>query len=140
MRSGSIPVAVRILILLVLMVGSFAIGWQSTPGPTASAQVAAPDSPDAVSGIHTCTISNVAVYENRMHIRCTTAAATTIYYFAYADTGLDGPMANRFLAAAFTAQSLGRQLSIGYYDSSTENPTGCLASDCRKLSYVAVLP
>jgi hypothetical protein len=77
----------------------------------------------------------------RVHIRCdkpwtNPSTGATASYFAVATTEAAAPLVQ---AAGNTASAAGKNVEIWFRWSSTENPSGCGTSDCRKLTGIAVL-
>jgi len=106
---------------------------------------AAPDEPAA--NPHTCTIAQIAVLENRIHVRCTNVLtifrpaplpSLSIYYFAAAGDEEHMINTNRYLTILNTAFALGIPVDIGWLSDSESNPEGCLADDCRGISSVGI--
>ena len=98
----------------------------------------------AMGGDRDCTISHISVLEDRIHVKCSTPepnlpAFFTVVYFYAASTANAGN-ANRMLALLNTAYTLGKIVHISYDSSSANNPSGCLATDCRKLTGVLLVP
>jgi len=133
-RSG-----LRVLALLVislLLGGSILLSRQAQ---------AAPDEPAA--NPHVCTIDNIAVYDSRIHVRCTNALTLlrpaplpplNIYYFAANADEEHMINTNRYLTILNTAFALGIPVDIGWLSNSESNPEGCLADDCRGISSVGI--
>jgi len=108
---------------------------------------AAPDEPAA--NPHVCTIDSIAVYDSRIHVRCTNALIITrpaplpplnIYYFAANADEEHMITTNRYLTLLNTGFALGKQVAIGWLTSSEDNPPGCQTDDCRGIDYMALLP
>ena len=94
-------------------------------------------SPDANVWV-SCTPANVAVFAERVHVKCT-AAVSGIWYFAVSTQ--NPASAARFLSVMSTAQAAGRTLSIWYNPSDTSGAAwGCQSSDCRAMQAVAFGP
>jgi len=91
----------------------------------------APESPDAS---FTCTPTRIAVFPNRVHVRCDAAAppGNAIWYFA-APTGTDSKYANRVLSIMLTAQALSKDIWIFYDLAGNGAAWGCQADDCRPI-------
>ena len=80
-----------------------------------------------------CTPANVAVYETRVHVKCTSAAPGGILYFAYPTD--DIAKSSQVLSVLSTALAAGRQLSILYNASDTSGSAfGCQTNDCRTIT------
>jgi hypothetical protein len=83
----------------------------------------------ALAAEASCVPVQVAVYINRLHVRCA-AAVGGIRYFAMATS--DAALSARVLSILTTAQVAGRTLGIEYEPSDTTGAAiGCLAADCR---------
>lgn len=135
-------VALVILLAASLLVGSLATGNQPASAQSVDDPVApvAPVDLAAPEGEFWCTISNVAVYGNRIHVYCP-ASVGVIDYFAYPLTSAEeSRQANRFLVILNTALSLGKRVYV-YYDSSFKsNPPGCATANCRLLTGLLIEP
>ena len=81
-----------------------------------------------------CTPTEVAVFENRIHARCSTAAkvgTANIWFWAVPTS--DAHHANRFLSTASSALISGRKLLFAYNPQDSSGKSfGCQANDCRK--------
>ncbi len=108
---------------------------------------AAPDLPDA--NPHRCTIDHIAVYDSRIHVRCTNPLLITrpaplpplsIYYFAANGDEAHMITTNRFLTLLNSGFALGKQVDIGWFTSTDQNPPGCLTNDCRGIDFLVLLP
>jgi hypothetical protein len=87
-----------------------------------------------------CTVGEVAVYYNRVHIFCSGPAVTDISdgaggirFFALA---ISDPMAAHAVTIASAALVSGRPISLTYAPGASNNPEGCAAHDCRKIANV----
>lgn len=91
-------------------------------------------SPDA-SAFHTCTVVEIAAFEDRIHVRCTTApsSAPAVFFFAASTLPANSQNANRFLTLLNTALALNKTVYLWYDTSSSANPSGCSTGDCRKI-------
>jgi hypothetical protein len=131
------------LVALALVGGSYILGARSMGTRRVSAEdglpAIDPAAPEATSSTFTCNINQVAVWENRIHVRCSPANGN-IAYFAYATDPLHGAQANRYLALADTAYALGHRLVVGYWSDSMANPPSCNANDCRKITALTMVP
>ncbi len=82
-----------------------------------------------------CTVGEVAVYYNRVHVFCSSGGVTdegsTIRFFA---VGITDPMAPHVVAIASAAAASGRPVSIAYVPGAASNPEGCGAHDCRRIA------
>ena len=95
-------------------------------------------SPEEPTVQHVCAPSNVAVFTNRIHVRCATATDAGIRYFAVATS--DSRHAARVLSLLLTAKASGQRVGVDYglNDVSGVN-IGCLASDCRLIRWVYIV-
>lgn len=82
------------------------------------------------AGWSTCTPARVAVFSNRVHVKCAVANAGILYY-AFPTT--DQAAAARILAILNSALLTGRSLTVlnDPADTTSGPPVGCQASDCR---------
>jgi hypothetical protein len=87
----------------------------------------------AVAAEALCTPTEVAVFLNRIHVRCeqpTRDGNRTIWFFAVPTS--NAQRANRFLSTATTALVASRTLRFHYDAGNTSGAAfGCLAFDCR---------
>jgi hypothetical protein len=87
----------------------------------------------ASSSEYSCKPTEVTVWQNRVHVRCTQSVndgSTAIWYWAVATS--DAERANRFLSAGSTALVSGRTLYFSWTAGDTSGVAyGCLARDCR---------
>lgn len=128
------------LVLLALLAGSFFVGRSFADRQVSYAQSegipAAPADPNFSS--FACTnVSNVAVFENRIHVKCATVNVVggtyNVYYYAHPTDSFAGYTASRMLAVGQTAFALDKPVWIYYEASTSYNPTGCNTGDCRLL-------
>lgn len=128
------------LAVIVLIAGSFFAGRQLTGRE--GAQVHAEDTfvttqrPEAY---FTCIPEQVAVFSNRMHVRCSNSPGSGIYFFAYPIKESPGYMANRWIAVSQSALALNKTLVVHYNSDSNYNPAGCWTKDCRLLTGLVLL-
>lgn len=80
-----------------------------------------------------CYLDNVAAFENRIHIRCTTAAFDDVKYFAIENTRENEELISRVMAISLTNMTMNWPVWVYYEASSSYNPPGCNTGDCRKL-------
>jgi zona occludens toxin (predicted ATPase) len=119
-----------------LVMGTFSFTSKtsaSSPDAAAAEQPAAALAPVAATA--TCTPIQVAIFSNRIHVRCA-APVGGISYFAYPTS--NGTQADRYLSMLLEAQVAHRNLTV-WYDPNTTSGTsyGCLASDCRPIDALA---
>ena len=126
------------VLVLGLVGGSFLLGsLREGPRSVRAQDVLAPGAPDAYT---TCTIiENVAVFENRVHVKCSPGVGL-IKYFAYATDSAHSSTANRMLAVANSAYAVGDKLGVWYNSSSSNNPPGCQVNDCRLMEGLVWVP
>ena len=125
------------LVIAGLIVASFLAGQLIGRTPVAQASGSEP-APQMASARYTCTLTEVGVIDNRIHIRCSTAiSGTSISYFSYPVTGVN---TNRILAVGLTANALGKKVALDYETSTASNPAGCLTSDCRYFYTLWIIP
>jgi hypothetical protein len=93
---------------------------------------------EAVTASYLCYPNNVAVFENRIHVRCTTAAAGGISYFAFRNT--DAAQAARHLSLLLVAYTTDSGIWVYYDPNDTSGDAwGCNASDCRVFTGVSMV-
>ena len=131
------------LVMGFLILAALLLVFQALPGRAQDPQpdFAAPQSADA--GPHPCTIANIAVFQTRIHVKCTTPAlvdSSNIYFFAASGAVADAVTTNRFLTMLNTAYALGKPVYVYYYTSTSLNPTGCLTHDCRGIDWLYLVP
>ncbi len=139
MEQKKLRFVVFLFVVLALLAGSFVAGRSLADRRVSHAQSsdvpAAPADPNFSS--FTCAnVSNVAVFENRIHVKCATAKVVgtdNVYYFAYPTGSFDGYTASRMLAVGQTAFALDKPVWIYYEASTSYNPPGCNTGDCRLL-------
>jgi hypothetical protein len=85
-----------------------------------------------------CYANNVAVFENRIHVRCTTAAAGGISYFAFRNT--DAAQTARHLSLLLVAYTTDSGIWVYYDPNDTSGGAwGCNVSDCRVFTGVSMV-
>jgi hypothetical protein len=127
-------------VVLVLLAGSFHVGRSSADRRVSAAQMAvSPASPDSPEASFACDVTNVAAFDNRIHVRCSVSPGNGIYYFAHPTSSGSGWTANRMLAVAQTAFALNKPVWVYYNLSSDYNPPGCYTSDCRLLTGISMV-
>ena len=138
---------VFLFIVLALLAGSFLVGRSFADRKVTHAQSeGAPPAPaDPNWSTFACSnVSNVAVWENRIHVKCATVnpvgdPADNVYYYAYPTGSFDGYTANRLLALGQAAFALDKPAWIYYQASRDYNPPGCNLGDCRLLVGLSVV-
>jgi hypothetical protein len=109
------------------------------PAPVLAAapqQEVQPSSEEAALAVHECSIQNVGVFDNRVHVRCWNGAGA-VFYFA-APTS-DAVRANRILSLLLTAQAAGKRLEVGYDPAANGSGFGCQVANCRPIIHVLAL-
>jgi len=116
--------------LLALAVCAGALAPLAAPTRT----LADPPIADEISIV--CTSVNTAVYPgSRVHLKCSEtwenpSTGATANFFA-ADAG--SSQAGQVVAIGVAAQTFDKKVRIRFRSSSTDNPSGCDTSNCRKL-------
>jgi hypothetical protein len=91
----------------------------------------------AASTFFTCKSVDVAVYPERIHVRCAQAASGGIVFFAVPTA--NSAHAARILSALLMAHSVGKNVVVEFDPNDTTGTAfGCAANDCRRLLSVAV--
>jgi|ERR1044072_157315 hypothetical protein len=126
------------LVFGALMTGAFSFNSKtsaSSPDAAAAEQPAVASAPLAAAATTTCTPIQVAIFSNRIHVRCA-APVGGISYFAFPTS--NATQADRYLSMLLDAQVAHRNLTV-WYDPNTTSGTsyGCLASDCRPIDALA---
>jgi hypothetical protein len=102
-----------------------------------------------------CVVVDIAAFVNRVHVHCVVPSGVHsglytrgyepppqpdvgIVYFAVG-TASDPGLADRVLRLATSAAQLNKPVHIFYRTDPAENPPGCLAADCRKLTGFVLL-
>ncbi len=133
-----IVLAALAVITLGLALGAITFGNRAQAAVPASGS-GAPSAPDA--GPFGCTIQNIAVFSNRIHVHCTSAIPnTSITYFAANGDSAHALATNRFLVMLNTAYSLGKPVYIYYLSDTANNPPGCNTGDCRAIDWMYIVP
>ncbi|NOZ51153.1 MAG: hypothetical protein GXP37_14075 [Chloroflexi bacterium] len=143
-RSRLIKGAIALLMMFVIgFFGAWIVQASSgtTADPAAVVQSSGNDtlvgitSPSSASWVN-CTANSVAVFSNRIHVRCT-QSYSGIRYFAYPTT--DAASVARFLSILTSAQVSGHLLQV-LYDPADHSGTSysCASNDCRPIQAVAL--
>ena len=85
-----------------------------------------------------CTVGEVAVYPDRIHVFCSAGGGNSptgggpvaIKYFA---VEIGSPIAANAVSIASAATVHGRPVAITFDHDASDNPAGCLPGDCRRL-------
>jgi hypothetical protein len=107
-----------------------------------AATVARADPPLAAEHSITCKPTQVAVFPgSRVHVKCdkpwtNPSTSAKAWYFALALTDAAAPLVQ---AAGDTAIGSGKKVLVYFRTDASENPGGCLTTDCRKLTGIAVV-
>ena len=98
-----------------------------------------PNAPTA--GPHQCNIDNIAVFDNRIHVKCLSPVpSTSIRYFAASGDSEHMIATNRFLMLLNTAYALGKPVYVHYFGDSVDNIAGCNVGDCRTIEWMYIVP
>lgn len=136
---GNVALLVAAL-LLGIVLGPWLVG--SLSGVALSEEVAAVPAqevePAAPAG-HICNISEVGIFDNRIHIRCYTGGEPggAITYFA-APTS-DTQRAARLLSMMLTADAAGKRLFVAYDTAASGAAFSCAVSNCRPIQYLIMI-
>jgi hypothetical protein len=130
-----------LMALLIVAVACFAVGNAVTERSSVQAQ--APAAPGlAPSAVGTCTIVQLAAYDNRIHVECQAntggIGATIVFFAAPTETPAEARVANRYMALLMEARALGLLPAISWASGSASNPPECLSTNCRLLTGVAL--
>lgn len=129
-------------VLLTALLGIAFLAGRAAARPnmaSAQAQTGADPLAGPNAASFSCSVNNVAAFDTRIHLRCTTSPGGGIYYFAYASDPAHFSTANQILAVANTAFALGKPVYVYYNSNSSLNPPGCNVSDCRGLVGVSMV-
>lgn len=114
----------RILITAFALASALTANTVTLPAPAAAADQN-----------RTCKVENVAVLNNRVHVRCDAIPGGGLLkppvFFA---VELNNPMADKLIALASQALISNRPLYLTYEGTLAANPPGCLPQDCRRLT------
>lgn len=82
-----------------------------------------------------CTVREVAVFTDRVHVLCSASATATFGGLreAYFSVEANSPIANGLVTLASQAVASQRRILITFDSSTGANPAGCLARDCRRV-------
>jgi len=145
MRHSQLRSAVIVVVVIILLAGSFLAGRTSSTQRLTRTQpesaFTAPEAPD-FSALGCTNVSNVAVFDNRIHVKCSTVNAVgndKVYYYAYPTNSTSGYTPNRMLAIGHTAFVLNKSVWIYYQANTAYNPPGCNTGDCRLLVGISVI-
>jgi hypothetical protein len=128
----------RFRVSLLVLLGALVLALALLFGLSYKAKVSAA-APSAPLTTFDCAPSTVAAFTNRVHVSCSPADGSIIY-FAYCSTK-DSAGANRFLSVFTTAKALGKGINI-YFDPADTSGTscGCQAGNCRVITGAEVKP
>lgn len=128
--------ALAILLAVNFFAGSLAIRGR----PVNAQDASSPANPAAPEGEFWCTIKDVAVFRDRIHVWCPDHAGPIVYFAAPVASAAESRQANRYLAILNTAYALGKQVYVYYDDNPTANPPGCLTDGCRLITGLMIVP
>ena len=96
--------------------------------------------PAAPTAFYQCPPDTVAAFTDRVHVHCTVAYNTTIYWFAFCNAN-DSATASRMLSVFTTAKALNGHIGL-YFDPNDTSGTncGCASADCRVITGAEVRP
>lgn len=139
MKSRAISrMSIYVLGPALLIAASFLAGSAAGAGQPVNAQAGriglGPDTPT-----YTCTITYLAVYDNRIQVECNYPSAT-FYLAAPFGTPAESRQTNRLLALLNTAVALNKHPVMWFNTNPAANPPGCSAADCRLLQGVVLMP
>lgn len=144
MQHRQFRTVVLLIVVVALAAVSFLAGRAFIGSQVSRAQGAVnPSVPADINASFGCThVDNVAAFDNRIHVRCSTVnvvGTDNVRYYAYATNGSNGYTANRMLAVAQTTFALGKGVVLFYDPDSAHNPPGCYTSDCRLLLGISMV-
>ena len=91
----------------------------------------------AITTDYLFTPANVAVFDNRIHVKAT-VAKNGVQYFAVPTT--DSRFANRILSLLLTAKASGQRVGVVYNASDTSGTAwGCQSGDCRTIIWAYII-
>jgi hypothetical protein len=137
--------AIFVLVPVALLASSFFVGrgFADRQASHAQSEGVPPAPADPNFSAFACTnVSNVAVFENRIHVKCATVnvvGTSNVYYYAYPTGSFAGYTASRLLAVGQTAFALDKGVWIYYEASTSHNPPGCNTGNCRLLVGLAMV-
>jgi len=107
--------------------------------PVDSASAApAPAQSLAPQAYFTCTPIGSAAFSNRIHVQCSTAALTGVYWFAAPNS--DSATASRYLSIITSAMIAGRNITIWYEPTANGTAWNCPPSNCLPILGVQLMP
>lgn len=136
---GNVLVLVAALVLGMVL-GPWLVG--SLSGVALSEEVAAVPAQEvepAAPTSHICSISEVGVFDSRIHVKCYTGGAPggDIVYFAAPTT--DTQRAARLLSLMLTADAAGKRLYIAYDTAASGAAFNCAVSNCRPIQFLLMV-
>jgi hypothetical protein len=133
----------KIKLMLILPLAAVLIAALILGTNAARSQVqAAPPLPGAgltEDDWHTCKITEVAVFPDRIHVSCSeyyVDDTSDVYYFAAPADSQHALTTNRLLTLLNSAYALGNGVYLNLDPDETANPPGCETYDCRLLKGV----
>ncbi len=136
-QKGWFLALIGILLVAALVAGVALLkhGPAVAQGATSSDSIQAPEA----YAEFTCTIGEVAVFTDRIHVNCNPANGAIRFFAASAAQG-EVLNTNRFLTLLNTAYALGKPVVVGYDTNTAANPPSCLVTDCRKILAIKIRP
>ena len=136
MSTKTVQKLVFALVVVLLLLASYFAGQMYSRPMNVQAQEV-PESEDRATSSHVCSVTEVAMYDNRAHIRCSAPKdvdGTDVWFFAVADTPANKSFINRVIAIGLTNMSMNRQIRVWFDTLASNNPPSCLTTNCRKLT------
>jgi hypothetical protein len=100
-----------------------------------------PQTSNSSSGPQSCTIAIIYAGSNAFYVQCSQAVVgTLIWSFGASTDAASSASTNRMMAVITMAFSLGKPVNVFYTADSAYNPPGCIASTCRRLDAVYIMP
>ena len=127
-------------ILSLILVGLVASTFLSAAirVPSIKAQAVQPSHPvenQLMPTNFSCTIAEIAIWRDRIHVRCDPGDGTINYFAAPADSG-NMVNTNRYLIIINTAFAISKPVRIFYSLDTNENPPNCNPINCRLITGV----
>lgn len=99
-----------------------------------------PFMPEAPDDSRNCIIAAIYVTPSLVVVNCTSAQPAGVTWYAIHGDATHARDANRYLMMLNTAWSLNQDVTLYFDTNTTANPPGCLATDCRMLTGVWLIP
>jgi hypothetical protein len=130
------------ILFMILGVSVAAIAGNSRiPTVQAASSFQKPEAPASYAWrVSPCTISEIMLGNERIHVRCSMDDPIGIYYFAIQTDAAYQLKANRILTILNTGYVMGKPVEIMYDTDPSHNPSGCNVGDCRLLYQILIRP